>query len=109
MGVPTQVVGIAAETPSAIAAQGFIGWSANGDRTISTLVGGIYRGPYATLTAYAVGDVVLFGGDTFAALQPVLASNAAVPVVGAVWRQASNKRGPAQVADSVSRVPHFFR
>lgn len=110
MGTPTQVPGTISETAALAQTNGFIGWSATTDRTSSTLLGGTtYRGAYANSTAYAVGDVVTYGGDTYTALQAVSSANTTAPVVGPVWRQASNKRGPAQVQDAVSRIPHFYR
>ena len=110
MGTPTQVAGTPSEVPSNYSTVGYVGWSAQSDRVGATLLGGLaYKGTWATLTAYTVGDVVLYSGDTYTALQAVAGSNTTPPAVGAVWRSAGDKRGPAQVSSPTLSVPHFFR
>lgn len=79
-------------------AAGFFGWSPQDAvaRTAHTVTGGNYKGTYVTLTAYAVGDVVLYSGSTYRAVTAVLASNSTAPVIGAVWSDATNHRGAVE-------------
>ena len=108
--VAAQVAGAVAPTYNAGLVSGYVGWSAQTDRTVYTVLGGLaYKGAWATTTAYAVGDVVSYNGDTYAALSAVPATNTSVPVVGEVWRAASNKRGLAQVLDAINPVPQFYQ
>jgi hypothetical protein len=45
MGQPTQTAGIVAETPAAIATNGFIGYSPDPDRTVYRLASSDKKGP----------------------------------------------------------------
>ena len=110
--IPTQAAGVPAESFAAAQTAGYFGWSAQtaDNKSLHTLLGGlVFKGPWATATAYTVGDVVSYQGDTFTALTAVLSTNTTPPAVGAVWRSASNKRGPSQVTDGTSPVPQFYR
>lgn len=79
MGVPTQVAGLAAETPAAALAAGFFGWSPEPDRRPFQVTGGPYKGTYPAPTPLSVGDVVSVSGVTFRALS----AGVAAPTVAA--------------------------
>lgn len=99
----TQVTGTASEVAySTTPAAGFFGWSPQDTTTryVHNVTGGNYKGAYANSTAYAVGDVVLSGGVTYRAVAAVANTNTTAPVVGAVWVDASNHRGAAEVPGS---------
>lgn len=104
---PSQTTGVTAESSYAAGlTAGFIGWSpaSVADRLLHTVRGGSVIGAYATLTAYAVGDVVTYNGVRYQAITAVASSNTTVPAVGAVWRNAEDKRGAAQQPNTLYRT-----
>ncbi len=109
MGAPTQVTGLPSSDG---AANGFVGWSPDIDRSVYTVRGGSDGSAataYADSTAYAVGKSVTYGGDTYVVRVAVAGSNTTKPDVNASFARSDSRRGPAETVDSTTRRKQFYR
>lgn len=112
MGAPTVSTGVAAESLSAGASAGFIGWSPETDRSpymVQNGADGTATTAYATTTAYAVGKRVTSGGLTYVVRTAVGAGNTTAPASNASFVNIENHKGSNEVADGVSRIKQFYR
>jgi hypothetical protein len=112
MGSPTQSTGQAAESLSAAATAGFLGWSPDSDRTPYTLRNGSDGSAttaYTTLTAYAVGKTVTSGGLTYVVRTAVGAGNSTPPASNSNFLLIDNHKGASEAPDAVSRIKQFYR
>jgi hypothetical protein len=109
MPTPTQVTGTVQESLASQGTTGFLGWSPDSSNARYTVIGGVDKGAYADNVAYSIGDSVTYNGERYVALQAVLNTNTTDPVVGAVWRLASDKRGPAETLTPTAASPQYYR
>lgn len=112
MGTPTQATGQAAESISAAATAGFLGWSPDPDRTPYTLRNGSDGSSavaYANSTAYAVGKTVTSGGLTYVVRTAVTSGNVTAPASNSSFLLVDNHRGASEQPDATSRIKQFFR
>lgn len=112
MGAPAQATGLASETISAAATNGFLGWSPEPDRSIYTVRGGAdgtAATAYATTTAYAVGKSVTYSGKTYIVRTAVSGSNTVAPDTNPAFVLLDNRKGPAELQASTVRKPQFYR
>ena len=112
MGQPTQVTGVASESISAGATNGYIGWSPEPDRTIYTLKNGsdgTAATAYADSTAYAVGKSVTYNGSTYVVHTAVGAGNTTKPDVLASFVLTDNHKGAGEIAAPAVRMKQTYR
>lgn len=112
MGTPTQTTGVAAESLSAAATAGFLGWSPETDRTQYTVRNGsdgTAAVAYATTTAYAVGKTVTHNGLTYVVKTAVGSGNTTAPPTNSNFVLIDNHKGTAEVPDGTSRRKQFYR
>jgi hypothetical protein len=112
MPTPTQATGTAAETLAAAATAGFLGWSPDPDRSPYTVRNGgdgTAATVYATLTAYAVGKSVTYGGATYVVRSAVLVSNATAPDTNTKFVTVDNHHGSAEILSATTAAPQFYR
>jgi hypothetical protein len=109
MGTPTQASGAAAESTSAAASAGFLGWSPEADRSAYTMRNGSDGSAataYANSTAYAVGKTVTSGGLTYVVRTAVTSANTTAPASNSAFVLVDNHRGSAE---TTGRKPQFYR
>lgn len=112
MGTPTQTAGAAAESISAAATAGYLGWSPDVDRTPYTVRNG-WDGTapvaYANSTAYAVGKAVTSGGITYVVKTAVTSANTTAPASNSSFVPIDTHKGSGEFSDAVSRRKQFYR
>lgn len=109
MGVPTQATGTAAESISAAATAGFLGWSPEAGRSAYTVRnGGDGTAPtaYANATAYAVGKTVTSGGLTYVVKTAVTSGNSTPPASNSSFKLVDDHRGGSETA---TRRAQYYR
>ena len=112
MGSPTQSTGSAAESTSAAASAGFLGWSPETDRTPYTLRNGSdgsVPAAYANSTAYAVGKTVTSGGVTYVVRTAVTSANATAPASNSSFVPVDQHKGSSEPTDGTSRRKQYYR
>lgn len=109
MGTPTQLTYV----ESSAGADGYIGASAMPAATRKVFTaqqtGIVRRGAWASLTAYAVGDMVTYGTTAYVALAVVAASNTTPPAAGATWGDLANHKGPLEIQSPTTRKIQPYR
>jgi|GEM_PF-4947433 len=112
MSTRTQAAGLASETQALAAANGYLGWSPDSDKTVYTLRNGSDGSAataYATTTAYAVGKTVTYNGVTYVVRTAVTSANTTAPDTNSSFVPLERHRGPAEVINPGTERSQFYR